>query len=99
VLGQIFSAWTTWNTPEEAINRIHGGETTMPTSEATVIDTTADAGKLQEAGKKRNAIAMANLTMAFTTDAGKLQEAAKQRNAIAMANLTMAFTCGRRRPP
>jgi hypothetical protein len=46
----------------------HGGETTMPADETTVIDETTSIGKLTAAAKKRNAIAVANMTMAFTTD-------------------------------
>ena len=45
-----------------------GGEADMPSSEATAIDETTDPEKLQAAAMKRNAIAIANLTMAFTTD-------------------------------
>jgi hypothetical protein len=40
----------------------------MPTTEATAIDKTTEVGKKQAAAKKRNAIAVANLTMSFTTD-------------------------------
>jgi hypothetical protein len=43
-------------------------ETNMPATETTVIDKTTDPGVLQLAAKKRNAIVVANLTMAFTTD-------------------------------
>ena len=45
-----------------------GGETDLPATETTTIDETTDRGKLALAAKKRNAIAVANLTMAFTTD-------------------------------
>ena len=42
-----------------------GGETTMPTSDDESIDESIDAGKAQAAAKHRNALAMANFTMAF----------------------------------
>jgi hypothetical protein len=45
-----------------------GGETTMPSSETTVIHERTDPGKLQAVVKKRNVITVAKLTMAFTTD-------------------------------
>jgi hypothetical protein len=40
-------------------------ETDRPARDATTIDKTMDAGKLQAKAKKRNAIAMANLMMSF----------------------------------
>jgi hypothetical protein len=40
----------------------------MPLTEETSYDETTDAGKLTVAAMKRNVIAMANMTMAFTTD-------------------------------
>jgi hypothetical protein len=41
----------------------------MSATESTVIDEMTDTGKLQAAAnKKRNAIAVANMTMAYTTD-------------------------------
>jgi len=46
-----------------------GGETMMPASEGKEIDETQEDGKKKAAAKKRNAIAVANLTMAFTTEA------------------------------
>jgi hypothetical protein len=46
-----------------------GGETVMPVTENTVIDLTNDAGRAQAAAVRRNAIAMANLTVASTTEA------------------------------
>ena len=45
-----------------------GGETTMPESSTEAIDLTTDAGKIPAASKQRNAVAMANLTMAFETE-------------------------------
>ena len=45
-----------------------GGETDMPESNETLLDATTELGKKQEAAKKRNVIAMANLTMAFTSE-------------------------------
>jgi hypothetical protein len=46
----------------------NGGESSMPSSDSMVIDTTTDAGKMIAAAKERNMLAMANLTMAFKTD-------------------------------
>jgi hypothetical protein len=40
----------------------------MPSSQATVIDEGTPERVKQAAAKKRNAVAMANLTMAFETD-------------------------------
>jgi hypothetical protein len=45
-----------------------GGETSMPTTDETSFDVTTEEGKLMGAAKKRNAIAMANMTMAFTSE-------------------------------
>ncbi len=45
-----------------------GGETTMPDSSTEVLDLTTDDGKLAAASKQRNAMAMANLTMAFDSE-------------------------------
>jgi hypothetical protein len=45
-----------------------GGEASIPSSDSVVIDITTDAGKMVAAAKKRNALAMANLTMAFQTE-------------------------------
>ena len=42
-----------------------GGEKVMPRSNKTIVDGTTDEGKLKNAAKKRNQVAMANLTMAF----------------------------------
>jgi hypothetical protein len=45
-----------------------GRETNMPATDKSTINEMTDAGKLQAAAKKRNAIAVANLTMSFTID-------------------------------
>jgi hypothetical protein len=45
-----------------------GGETHLPATDATTIDLTTDAVMLQAAAKKRNEIAIANFTMAFTSE-------------------------------
>jgi hypothetical protein len=45
-----------------------GGEKDLPTSASEAIDETTAEGKLKAAAKKRNTIAMANLTMAFTSE-------------------------------
>jgi hypothetical protein len=46
-----------------------GGETNLPAKEDDATDVSTDVGKLQSAAVRRNAIAMANLTMAFTSEA------------------------------
>jgi hypothetical protein len=45
-----------------------GREASMPSTDAVVIDMTSDNGKKIAAAKERNALAMANLTMAFKTE-------------------------------
>jgi len=45
-----------------------GGESTMPVSEVTVLDLSKTSDKAANEAKKRNAIAMANLTMAMSTE-------------------------------
>ena len=45
-----------------------GGEVDLPGSEATVLDPTDANEKKQIEARKRNAVAMSNLTMAFTTE-------------------------------
>jgi len=47
---------------------IVGGEAYLPGGEGTTIDETTEDGKKQALAKKRNAIAVANLSMAFTTE-------------------------------
>jgi hypothetical protein len=44
------------------------GESTLPQSDTEVIDETTSAGKEKAAAKQRNALAMANLTLAFVTE-------------------------------
>ena len=44
-------------------------EVNMPTDESEEIDETQEEGKKKAAAKRRNALAVANLTMAFTTEA------------------------------
>jgi hypothetical protein len=44
-------------------------DTDMPTTEAASIDLSTDRGKLQAAAMNRNAIAISNLTLAFSTEA------------------------------
>ena len=41
----------------------------LPASDADVLDLTKDEGKRQDAARKRNNVAMANFTMAFTSEA------------------------------
>jgi hypothetical protein len=45
-----------------------GGEASMPSSDAVVIDMTTELGKKIAAANDRNSLAMANLTMAFETE-------------------------------
>ena len=45
-----------------------GGDPHLPATEATVIDDSTADGKLKAAAKRRNRLAMANLTMAITTE-------------------------------
>ena len=46
-----------------------GGEDDMPVDEVTVLDLTDPDERKQNEAKKRNAVAVASLTMAFTTQA------------------------------
>ncbi len=43
----------------------NGGQASTPSSDSVVIDITTEPGKMVAAAKKRNALAMANLTKAF----------------------------------
>ena len=45
-----------------------GGETEMPATDATALDLTTETGKSADKAKKRNALAMANLTTAMKTN-------------------------------
>ena len=45
-----------------------GGKTDMPATAKTLVDSTTAQGKLKEAAKNRNQLAMANLSMAFTSE-------------------------------
>jgi hypothetical protein len=62
-----FTAYAAVNKFVEALTI--GGEAVLLTREADVPDLTTTVGKEQAAAVKRNAIAMANLTMAFTSEA------------------------------
>jgi hypothetical protein len=53
---------------EKAI-RVNGPDSDLPTSDSEVIDESTDDSKKKSAAKKRNAIAMAHLLMAFTKEA------------------------------
>eukprot|EP00567_Pseudictyota_dubia_P000197 CAMPEP_0197464978 /NCGR_PEP_ID=MMETSP1175-20131217/64306_1 /TAXON_ID=1003142 /ORGANISM="Triceratium dubium, Strain CCMP147" /LENGTH=131 /DNA_ID=CAMNT_0043000981 /DNA_START=172 /DNA_END=567 /DNA_ORIENTATION=+ len=65
-----------WLTRFKAYAAVHGfspaladgGETDLPNNESDVISESTSDGKKAAAAKKRNAIAMANLTLAFTTE-------------------------------
>ena len=45
-----------------------GGENDMPERDSAVLDPATDQGKKRIAAKKRNAAAVANLTIAFTAE-------------------------------
>ena len=45
-----------------------GGEADMPPTEATFLDLSSDDGKKMASALKRNAVAVVNLTMAFTSE-------------------------------
>jgi hypothetical protein len=45
-----------------------GGESDLPTTDATAVDITTELGKKQTAAKKRNEIVIANFTMAFSSE-------------------------------
>jgi hypothetical protein len=51
----------------EAVNK-DAPNSEMPTSEAIVLDASIAGDKQKIAAKNRNAVAMANLSMAFTSD-------------------------------
>jgi hypothetical protein len=46
----------------------NGGEASMPSSDAVVMDIATEQGKMVAKAKERNSLAMANLTMAFQTE-------------------------------
>jgi hypothetical protein len=69
-----FQVWWTRFMPFAAVCKFTqalkvGGETNLPAKEDDAMDISTDVGKLQSAAVRRNAIAMANLTMAFTSEA------------------------------
>ena len=61
-----FKAYATVHKFRQALDV--GGETYMPLSEDEAIDETTEDGKKEVKAKARNAVAMANLTMAFTSE-------------------------------
>jgi hypothetical protein len=63
-----FEAYATVHKFEGAI-MMTGPEPDMPSKASDVIDESTDDGKKKAAAKKRNAIAIASLSMAFTTEA------------------------------
>ena len=62
-----FVAYATVYKFVEAINK-DAPDPSMPASDAELLDETVDADKTKIAAKKRNAVAMANLSMAFTSE-------------------------------
>jgi hypothetical protein len=77
VFGGAHADFQVWWTRFMAFAAVHkftqalkvGGETNLPAKEDDAIDVSTDVGKLQSAAVRRNAVAMANLTMAFTSEA------------------------------
>jgi hypothetical protein len=63
-----FEAFAVVHKFEKAI-RVNGPDSDLPTSDSEAIDESTDDGKKKSAAKKRNAIAMAHLSMAFTKEA------------------------------
>ena len=51
----------------KAINK-DAPDPSMPASDAVILDETVDADKIKIAAKEKNAVAMANLSMAFTSE-------------------------------
>jgi hypothetical protein len=64
-----FKAFAVVHKFEKAI-RVNGPDSDLPASDSEAIDESTDDGKKKKsAAKKRNAIAMAHLSMAFTKEA------------------------------
>jgi hypothetical protein len=63
-----FEAFAVVHKFEKAI-RVNGPDSDLPASDSKAIDESTDDGKKKSAAKKRNAIAMAHLSMAFTKEA------------------------------
>jgi hypothetical protein len=63
-----FKAFAVVHKFEKAI-RVNGPDSDLPASDSEAIDESTDDGKKKSATKKRNAIAMAHLSMAFTKEA------------------------------
>ena len=61
-----FEAYADFNGFGEALHR--GEDPDLPASDSATVDVSTDAGKMQMRAKRRNKLAMANLTMAFSTD-------------------------------
>jgi hypothetical protein len=62
-----FVAYATVHKFSEAVSK-DAPDADMPLSEAELLDESIDADKKKIAAKKRNAVAMANLSMAFTSE-------------------------------
>jgi hypothetical protein len=62
-----FEAFAVVHKYEKAI-RVNGPDSDLPASDSEAIDESTDDGKKKSVTKKRNAIAMANLSMAFTKE-------------------------------
>jgi hypothetical protein len=63
-----FEAFAVVHKFEKAI-RVDGPDSDLPASDSEAIDESTNDGKKKSATKKRNAIAMAHLLMAFTKEA------------------------------
>jgi hypothetical protein len=63
-----FEAFAVVHKFEKAI-KVNGPDSDLPASDSEAIDESTDDGKMKSAAKKRNAIAMAHLLMAFTKEA------------------------------
>lgn len=63
-----FEAFAVVHKFEKAI-RVNGPDSDLPASDSEAIDENTEDGKKKSAAKKRNAIAMAHLSMAFTKEA------------------------------
>jgi hypothetical protein len=77
-----------------------GGETNLPAKEDAVTDISTDVGKLQSAAVQRNAVAMANLTMAFTSEAtmNLVRKAMNAEWPTGLAHLAVAAMFKKHRP-
>ena len=71
-----FNAYATVHRFAKAVSK-DAPDADMPLSEAEVLDESTDAGKKRIAAKRRNAVAMASLSMAFTSEGTTPRHAAR----------------------